>query len=79
MPDNLPRNYASPVTIHLNLNQYTWPEERLTVAQIMERRRFTFPQIIVKVNGRVVPRNTWKDFEILDGDEVEMLHLVAGG
>jgi thiamine biosynthesis protein ThiS len=67
------------MTITLNFERCSWPEASLTVAAIMERRRWTFPQIIVKINGTVVPKETWQEAVVTDGDEVEMFHLVAGG
>lgn len=67
------------VTITLNFESYSWPEDSLTVAAIMERKRWSFPLIIVKINGTVVPRDKWDSQSVCDGDSVEMYHLVSGG
>ncbi len=74
-----PGTYDEDVTITLNFEQYSWPEDALTVAAIMERKRWSFPLIIVKVNGTVVPRENWGVQSVKDGDAVEMYHLVSGG
>ena len=67
------------MTIQLNFEKQTWPEDKLTVAAILEKKRWSFPLIIVKVNGTVVPRESYGAKLVADGDTVEMYHLVSGG
>jgi thiamine biosynthesis protein ThiS len=54
-------------------------EEGMTVDLLLERCKFTFDMIVVKVNGKVIPRDEYKTYEIKDGDEVGVIHLIAGG
>ena len=35
--------------------------------------------VAVAVNGNVVRRGAWRDTELRAGDEIEVLHAVAGG
>ena len=35
--------------------------------------------IAVAVNGEVVPRNTWAQKEVQDGDDIEIVRAVQGG
>ena len=51
----------------------------MTVDSILEILKFTFPMIVVSVNGRVVPRSEYGTTRIEDNDEVKVIHLVAGG
>jgi sulfur carrier protein len=67
------------VNITLNLAPESFPEERLSVAEILGRKRWTFPLIIVKVNGVLVPREGYGSAPVQDGDEMEAYHLVSGG
>ena len=53
--------------------------EGMTVNSILEVLKFTFPMIIVSVNGRVVPRSEYGTTRIEDNDEVKVIHLIAGG
>ena len=53
--------------------------EGMTVNSILEVLKFTFPMIIVSVNGRVVPRSEYGTKAIEDNDEVKVIHLIAGG
>lgn len=54
-------------------------EEGMTVDRLLERCRFTFDLIVVNVNGQVIPREEYKTYPIQDGDEVRVIHLIAGG
>jgi len=40
---------------------------------------FTYPLVVVSVNGQIVPREAYPTFPVADEDEVKVLHLVAGG
>lgn len=51
----------------------------MTVSSILEVLKFTFPMIIVSVNGKVVPRSEYGTTAIEDNDMVRVIHLVAGG
>ena len=61
-----------------NRDEITW-EEGLTVTALLERFRYTFPHIIVKVDGRVVPPEEYRTSAIPDGADVRVIHLIAGG
>ena len=54
-------------------------EEDLTVADLMKKMNYTFPMIIVKVNGELVKKKDWETFVIPRGAEVQALHQIAGG
>jgi thiamine biosynthesis protein ThiS len=54
-------------------------EAGLTVAGLLERMRFTFPLLVVRIDGRLVERGTYDASVIEDGAEVQVLHLMSGG
>jgi len=54
-------------------------QEGMTVNSILRICNFTFPMIVVSVNGKVVPKNEYGTREVEDGDEVKVMHLIAGG
>jgi thiamine biosynthesis protein ThiS len=54
-------------------------KEGMTVNSILEILKFTFPMIIVSVNGKVVLRSEYDTAKIEDNAEVKVIHLVAGG
>ena len=35
--------------------------------------------IMVKINGKYIPKEKYKDTIIIDGDDVQVIHSIAGG
>jgi thiamine biosynthesis protein ThiS len=54
-------------------------QEGMTVNSLLEILKFTFPMIVVSVNGKVIPRSEYGTTAIEDNDQVRAIHLVAGG
>lgn len=50
-----------------------------TVAGLLAAKRWSFPLIVVKVNGKPVQRNAWTTTAVSEGDVVEAVHLMSGG
>lgn len=71
--------YPYLVTIQLNSSPETYPEDSLTVAEILARKRWSFPLVIVKVDGELVEREDYASRRVPDGAAVEAYHLVSGG
>ncbi len=61
-----------------NRDDLDW-EEGLTVSDVLERMRYTFPHIVVKVNGEVVAPEDYATYPVPDGADVWVIHLIAGG
>lgn len=64
--------------ILINGKEHKWSED-LTVQMILDIKKYTFPKIIVKVNGKLIPKHKYSTTLIHDGDEVQVIHLLAGG
>jgi sulfur carrier protein len=54
-------------------------EEGLTVANLLQKKGYTFRMITVKINGNVIKKDEYETTLINDGDNVQILHHVAGG
>ncbi len=50
-----------------------------TVAGVLAAKRWSFPLIIVRLNGAPVRRDAWADTAVSDGDVMEAAHLMSGG
>jgi sulfur carrier protein len=61
-----------------NRDKIPW-QPGMTVAKLLEVCRYTSPHIHVFVNGALVRRPEYKSHPIADGDEVRVLHMIAGG
>jgi len=45
----------------------------------MDEKGFVFHRIIVKVNGELIEDGSYADTVLYDGDNVEAIHIFAGG
>ncbi|MFZ2782688.1 MAG: sulfur carrier protein ThiS [Rectinemataceae bacterium] len=69
----------APVHITINFDGVDFPESELSIADVMERRRYSFPLIISRLNGALVAREDRAAAIVRDGDDLELYHLVSGG
>ena len=53
--------------------------DSLNVKELLAEMRYTFPMIVVKVNGTLIKKDKYEDISIKDGDKVEAIHLIGGG
>lgn len=65
--------------ITLNNRPEEFEGNSLSVAEIMELKKFTFSKIIVRVNNVFIEKEDYANTQIKDGDIVMILHLLAGG
>ena len=50
-----------------------------SVAKLVEERGLDRSRVAVELNGEIVPRGTFDDTLLHDGDKVEIVHFVGGG
>ncbi|MBY0407188.1 MAG: sulfur carrier protein ThiS [Rickettsiales bacterium] len=51
----------------------------MTVAQLAEALALNTKQVAVEKNRAIVPRATYGDATLADGDEVEIVRFIGGG
>ena len=54
-------------------------QEGMTMDSLLKILKFTFPMIVVSVNGKIVPKSDYATTVIEDNDQVKVIHLIAGG
>ena len=54
-------------------------EKGMTVQQVLERLNFSFPLIIVSIDGVLVAKDEYATRQVPDGAQVKVLHMTAGG
>ena len=64
--------------IKLNNRDYEW-EEGLTVQGLLNKKSYTYPKFIIKINNVLVSSEEYTSTTIRDGDDVKVIHLLAGG
>ncbi len=65
--------------ITLNNKEEKFDSSQMTVSRLLEEKKFTFPYFIVKVNGKIVKKEEYESKKISDGDDVKVIHMMAGG
>jgi len=64
--------------IEVNENKIAW-RENMSVSELLKICKYSFPLIIVKVNGELVAKSEYDTFLIADGSNVSVIHLMSGG
>mgnify|MGYP001100720787 CR=1 FL=1 len=67
------------MTITLNNRKETFSPEEMSITQIMEKKSFHFKMLLVKLNGKLIPRESWPQTVVRDADRLDIIHLVSGG
>lgn len=67
------------MNITLNNRPESFNANQITVSKLLELKNFTFKMLVIKVNGKLVKKDSYDNFNISDGDNVTVLHLVSGG
>jgi sulfur carrier protein len=68
------------VKITLNRQEAELPgSEPISVKRLLAEKKYVFPLIVVRVNGRLVRKQEYATALVRDGDTVEAFHLTSGG
>ena len=67
------------MNIKLNNRPESFDNKQLTISQLLELKNYTFKMLVIKVNGKLVKKDSYENFQVKDGDDVTVLHLVSGG
>ena len=64
----------------LTVNHTEYPfHGGMTIKTLMDEKGFVFHRIIVKLNGRLIEDSAYADTMLTDGDNIEAIHIFAGG
>lgn len=64
--------------IKVNGRDMEWGEN-LTVELLLKKCKYTFPLIMVKINGKYISKEKYETTLIMDNDDVQVIHSIAGG
>lgn len=67
------------MNITLNNRPQFFDAQRLTIDEILKRKKFSFRMLVIKVNGQLIKKKQYATQEVLDGDDVQIIHLISGG
>lgn len=63
----------------LNHREYAGFREGMTIQDVIEESRFTWPNLVVVLNGKVIKPEDYDGTFIDARDDLEVIHLLAGG
>ena len=65
--------------IIINDREEEFNQEILTVSQLLEQRKLSFRMRIIRINGNLIPKESYDSAVINDGDVVQVIYLMSGG
>lgn len=65
--------------MQLNNRPYSQWREGLTVRNVIDENHFTWPKLVVKVNKVLIWPEEYGSQVLLEGDNLEVIHLLGGG
>jgi len=65
--------------IVLNNREEEFDRDVMTVSDMITIKNFSFKLKIIKINGRLIPRDQYDSTFNSEGDNVQMFYLMSGG
>lgn len=66
------------MSITVNNKEVAYVEDE-TVKDLLKRLSFTFPLVIVRINGEHIPRNQYSQKIVPDDAIIQVIHMISGG
>ena len=63
----------------LNNREEVIEKDTVTVSELLELKKLSFRMRIIKINGEFIPKESYFNTEIHQGDDVQILYLMSGG
>ena len=67
------------MNIKLNNRPQAFDNDVLTITEILKQKNFTFKMMVVKINGGLIKKDQYKFAKVIDGDDVQIIHMISGG
>ncbi|KJS19154.1 MAG: thiamine biosynthesis protein ThiS [Clostridiaceae bacterium BRH_c20a] len=64
--------------IKVNNRPIEW-QEGMTIKKLINSLKYSYPVLIVTINGEHIPREKYEEAAVADGDDVKIIHPIAGG
>jgi thiazole synthase len=65
--------------LNVNRKPYRSVESVRTIADLLQDQVVADQSVVVAVNGEIVPRSTWNEYQLAEGDNVDIVRAVSGG
>jgi len=67
------------MNITLNNRPEVFEKDILTISEILKLKNFTFKMMVIKVNGKLIKKDQYYTADVVNGDDVQMIHMISGG
>jgi len=64
--------------IAVNGNSITFVKNE-NVKNLLKRMKYTFPNVVVKINGELVKRVDFAETLVPDDSKIAVIHMISGG
>jgi len=54
-------------------------EPPITLATLVDQLAMKADRLAIELNRNIVPRDRWPSIELVEGDQLEIVHFVGGG
>ncbi len=65
--------------INLNNRVEEIEKEKMTLAELIKYKNFTFHLLVTKINHQLIKKEERGNIYVRDGDDVQVLHMISGG
>jgi len=63
----------------LNNREFEYFNENMTIQDVIQVMRYTYPRLVVKLNGKLIPKTEYSKVFLNENDHLIIHHLLAGG
>ena len=63
----------------LNHREYKNFREGMTIEDVIKENKFTWPKLVVSLNGKVIWPKEYSTTVVEEQDDLEVMHLLGGG
>ena len=67
------------MNITLNNRPEVFEKDILTISEILKLKNFTFKMMVIKVNGKLIKKGQYHKAVVVNGDDVQIIHMISGG
>ncbi len=65
--------------IILNNRKEVFDQDPMTITEIMQKMNFTFPRLVIKLNGQLIKKDQFATTAVTEADQLDIIHLISGG
>ncbi|MBI3124568.1 MAG: sulfur carrier protein ThiS [Ignavibacteriales bacterium] len=67
------------ITLNNNIEVIETSEDRLTINQLLQIKKYSFKNLVVKINDELIKRDGYDQAKFKEGDKVDVIHMISGG